>query len=730
MKRLKARNRPVGKGKIADVPVIMQMEAMECGAASLCMVLAYYDQWLPLERVRADCGVSRDGSSAKNILLAAQRYGLKTSAFRLEPEMLRENGVFPCIVHVGFSHFIVVCGFKGDTVIVNDPAYGRVKLPYKEFDKRFTGVTLMFEPTAAFEPAGRRVSVLEFAKHRLKGTRKAFIFAMLTTAVTSLIAFLNPAFSRVLLDRVLSGANPDWLYPLVFVMAGLAAMQLIVAYLKAVYLLKIEGKFAVVGSSEFFWHVLHLPMDFFSQRMAGDILARQKTNAGIASALIGTLAPLVLDTAMMLVYTFVLILYSPVLALIGLFSVAVNAYLAYKISQKRIDIARLQQRDAGKKTGATVSGIRMMTTIKASGAERGYFAKWAGYQAAENAGAQSIERLNAYLGSVPDLVTGLCDIAILGVGILMTFQGHFTVGMLLAFQGFINQFYSPVEHLIAAGQSLQEMRVHMERIDDVMRYDSAGRQSLAPDRELLPEEAQKKLSEITVRDVTFGYSPLAKPILNNLSFTLSPGKRIALVGSSGCGKSTISKLVSGLYAPWSGEILFDGKPLSDIPRALLASSLAIVDQDVILFEDSIRQNIKMWDESIADFDMILAARDAGLYEDIMRRRGGFDGKLLEGGRDLSGGQRQRMEIARVLAQDPSILILDEATSALDAKTEFDVVNAVKERGIACILIAHRLSTIRDCDEIIVLDHGSVVERGTHDELFALGGVYTNLVSSD
>ena len=718
---------PITKG-VAKVPVVMQMEALECGAASLAMILAYYGKWIPLEQVRLDCGVSRDGSNAKNILRAARSYGLSAKGYRYEPEVLKKEGRFPCIIHWNFNHFVVLNGFRGNKAVLNDPAKGTYTVPMSTFDESFTGICLILEPNENFVPEGKPQSMLAYAKKRLVGAGAAIVFVILTAVITSLLGIITPAFSRIFLDRLLTGENPDWLMPFTLALAGISVVQLVVAWIQAVYSLRINGKLAMVGNTTFMWKVLRMPMEFFSQRMAGDIQSRQSSNAMIAGQLVNTFAPLALNAVMMSFYLIVMLRYSVILTLIGLASVLVNLILSSIISKKRINITRVQMRDAGKLAGTTVAGIEMIETIKASGAENGFFEKWAGYQARVNTNMVRFQRMNQLLGLLPTLVSSLCDTAVLMTGVFLAMKGEFTVGMIMAFQGFLSSFISPATTLISAGQTLQEMRTDMERIEDVMKYPTDVTFENSDDSENI--EYDKLSGNIEIKNVTFGYSRLAEPLIKNFSMSLKSGSRVAFVGPSGCGKSTVSKLISGLYKPWSGEILFDGKPMSKIDRSVFTGSLAVVDQDIILFEDTIANNIKMWDNSIEDFEMIMAARDAQLHEDIMQREGGYQYKLTEGGKDFSGGQRQRMEIARVLAQDPTIIILDEATSALDAKTEYDVVKSIKDRGITCIVVAHRLSTIRDCDEIIVMDQGNVVERGTHEELMKNGGAYTQLVSNE
>lgn len=727
-KNTKSIKQPVTKG-VAKVPVVMQMEALECGAACLTMILAYYEKWVPLEQIRADCGVSRDGSNAKNVLKAARSYGLVAKGYRYEPDALKQKGKFPCIIHWNFNHFVVLDGFKGNKAVLNDPAKGCYTVSMETFDKSFTGICLMFEPSDTFEPGGKPKSMVHFAKKKLKGAGVAIAFTVITSIIASLIGIIEPVFSRIFLDRLLTGQNPDWFMPFIYGLVALSVVRLIVAFIQAIFSAKINAKIAAVGSTTFMWKALRLPIEFFSQRMAGDIQQRKSMNDSIAKNLVTTFAPLVIEAGMMVIYLVVMFRYSWILSLIGISSILINLFVSRIISKKRVNITRVQMRDSGKLAGTTVAGIEMIETIKASGAENGFFEKWAGYQASVNTQKVKFAKLNQYLGLIPQLVSSLTNTVVLIIGVYLTMEGHFTVGMIMAFQGFLTSFLSPAQKLISAGQTLQEMRSEMERIEDVMEYPT----DVVYDAENILDENEEynKLSgKVEMKNVTFGYSRLSEPLIKDFNMTLQPGSRVAFVGTSGCGKSTLSKLISGLYQPWSGEILFDGKPMTKIDRSIFTGSLSVVDQDIILFEDTIANNIKMWDTSIEDFEMILAARDAQLHEDIMQREGGYQYKITEGGKDFSGGQCQRMEIARVLAQDPTIIILDEATSALDAKTEYEVVKSIKDRGITCIVVAHRLSTIRDCDEIIVMDHGNVVERGTHEELYALGGFYTKLVSSD
>lgn len=715
--------------KIVKTPTILQMEMVECGAASLAMILAYHGKWVPLEKVRVACGVSRDGSTAASLLQAARNYGCETKANQFSIDQLKERADLPCILHWNFNHFVVLNGFKGDFAVINDPAKGIQKVSMKDFDEAFTGICLEMVPGEAFVPGGRPASVWSFVMSRIESSKKALLMLMLVGALTALTSILTPLFSKIFIDYILIDGNTDWLMPLLSAMGALAFYTVILFSVKEILLEKIEGKLAIVSNADFLWHTLRLPMEFYAQRMAGDIMSRQTSNDTVADTLVSKLTPVLLHFLLILFYLMVMLKYSLLLTAIGIFMMITNLLMAQYTARKRIQITRTQMRDSGKLYATTVSGIEMIETIKASGAESGFFERWAGFYAAVNGSDIAFTKTEKILGSIPELLQQLSSVFILTMGAWMVMEGHFTVGMLLAFQSFMTQFLQPVGELISAGQSIQEMRTNMERIEDVMKYEVDVKEDVSRLSEI-PEDAAKLSGQIQMENITFGYSKLSPPLVEGFSMSLAQGAKVAFVGSSGCGKSTLVKLLSGLYKPWSGTIQFDGQPIEDIPRDIFTASVAVVDQEIILFQDSISQNIKMWDESIEDFEVILAARDVQIHEDIMARENGYDTMLIEGGRNFSGGQRQRIEIARVLAQDPTIIILDEATSALDAKTEFQVMKAITDRNITCVVVAHRLSTIRDCDEIIVMDKGRIVERGTHEQLLQNEGLYTRLITTE
>ncbi len=713
--------KPIEKG-VARVPVIMQLEELECGAASLCMVLAYYQKWIPIEEVRNTCGVSRDGVSAGSILRTARFYGLEAQGYRCEAETLMKDVTFPCIAFAYGCHFVVVCGAKNGKIYINDPAKGDCKYTQKEFEDIFSNIVIQFRPSSSFVPSGKKKSILSYTKKRLKGTSLAIAFAFITGVIASMLGVITPAFSRVFLDYLLPGDNPQWIWPFLILLALFNLVQIVMTALQSVYSYRINGKMAVIGNSTFMWKILQMPMEFFSQRRAGDIQQRQASNATIASSLIETFAPLFLNTVMMFFYLGVMLKYSWILTLIGLVSMSINLVLSQYITKKRINITRVSMKESANLASTTIVGIDMIESLKSTGAENGFFTKWAGIQASANAQQVQYEKTDVYLSMIPQLITTITNYLILLCGVYLIMSGNFTIGKLMAFQGFLTSFMSPALTLVDTSRTLQEMRTNMERIDDVMEY---------PDEKIFSEEKetnyQSLSGKIEMKDVVFGYNVLSAPLIENFNLMIEPGESLAIVGDSGCGKSTISKLLTGIYAPWSGQILFDGKPLKEIYKGVFRSSVAVVDQDITLFEGSIADNIRMWDLNINDEEIVQASKDAQFHEDVMKRPHGYKGKLQEDGKDLSGGQRQKLEIARAFAMHPSILIMDEATSALDAKNEYAILQAVKNRKITCIMIAHRLSTIRSCDKICVMENGKIQGIGTHDELLENNALYQNLV---
>ena len=703
--------------------MVMQMEAVECGAASLTMIMAHYGKWLPLEQVRAACGVSRDGSSAKSILRAARNYGLEAKGYRTSPEGL--EGKQPAIIHWNFEHFVVFRGFdsKGRACL-NDPGRGPVKWPMEEFRKHFTGVCLTFNPSDQFEKGGEQTSILSYVKRNLSGASEAFWLTFTFALMGAFVALITPLFTRIFLDEILSGKNADWA-PYFFAGIGaLAVYHFFVLLLQNRYAKRVAGALALKGNKEYLRHLLRLPMSFFAMRHVGDLQQRMHLNESITHSLVEVLAPQIINIGLLVIYLLLMFSYSSWLTMIGVVAAVINLGLVQYFSKLRINLIRSMEQSEGKYFSATVSCIDNMESIKAAGAETGFFKYWSSLWAHKFNVNANADKQQAQMALLPVLANGLVNVAVLVLGAYLILNGELTVGMLMAFQGFMASFLQPVNAIVNASQTIVEMRSQMERVEDVMKYPEDHRD----DKGMMTQGKLGGLLEL--KHVTFGYSPLQPPLIEDFNLRIEPGHSVAFVGSSGCGKSTLAKLISGLYKPWSGEVLFDGRPIESISSEELTNSVAVIDQNVVLFDDTVAQNIRMWDPSIEDFTMMIACNDAQIRADIVSRPEGFSTKIVKGGQNFSGGQRQRMEIATALAKEPAILIMDEATSALDPKTEDEVMRRIRRLGPTQIIVAHRLSTIRDCDEIIVMDQGKILQQGRHEELIEQEGMYRNLMKSE
>ncbi len=719
---------------VVHTPVVLQMEAVECGAASLAIILAHHRRIVPLAELRAECGVTRDGSNAANLVKAAERYGLKAYGWSKDIEGLLDLRP-PYVVFWNFNHFLVVEGFRGGRVHLNDPAAGHVQVGLEEFDEAFTGVVLTFEPGPEFERGGKAPSVLRALRTRLRGLFGPLLFAVLAGFLLVVPGLAIPALTQVFVDEILVRGRSDWMRPLVLLMIAAAVALGALRILQLSCLRRMRIALSARLSSQFFWHLLQLPVSFYAQRYAGEISNRGRLNDRVAGELSGQLARTVIDVVMMGFYAAVLAFYDRRLTGVAVASALLNFLALRWLARRRIEAnMRLQQED-GKVAGASIAGLQTMETIKASGLENGFFQRWSGYYANASNARQELERSNQVLGVLPGLLAAATNVLVLVLGGWYVTRGQLSIGGLIAFQLLAASFLRPVGSLVQSGQTLQELRGDLLRLDDVLSHerDRAERSSaaIAPDGPETRAAEHPRLSGVLeLRGVTFGYDRNAPALIEDFELILRPGKRVALVGGSGSGKSTLAKLVCGLYRPWSGEILFDGHPREGIARAVLANSLAMVDQDVLLFAGTVRQNLTLWDPTVPEGLLLQACRDAEILDRVRALPGSLEGELDEGGGNLSGGERQRLEIARALVVAPSILVLDEATSALDTESERLIVERIALRGCSCLVVAHRLSTIRDCDEIIVLDHGRVVERGTHEGLWQLRGAYHELVKGD
>ncbi len=732
----KLKAEPKAKTKIykrAKTPTLLQMEAVECGAAALGIILGYHGRIVPLAELRRECGVSRDGSKASNVLKAARRYGLEAKGYKRELASLKEIQP-PYIVFWNFNHFLVVESIGQERVFLNDPATGPRTVSVQEFDEAYTGVVLVFEKGAEFKKGGRKANLFLSLLERLQSSSAALLYCVTAGFLLVLPGLTVPVFNQVFIDNIIVENRFDWTRPLLIAMGLTLFLQAGLNFLQKRYLRQLKIKLSVGMTSKFLWHILNLPAGFYAQRFAGEISSRVSINDKVAEILSGKLATTAIDTVMLIFYAIVMFTYDWVLTTIGIFFAIVNVVTLQLISRQRVDSNMRLAQDMGKVAGTEIAGLQSMETLKAGALESDFFARWAGYYAKGINSLQELSVTNQTVGVLPSLLNSLTNMLVLIVGGLRVMDGNISIGMLVAFQSLMSSFQSPVDSLVKFAGEIQELEGDINRIDDVLNN------PIDPELDRVQKgEVKQHASPITtyrlkghveLKNITFGYSRVEAPLVENFSMTLRPGERVAFVGGSGSGKSTISKVITGLYQPWAGEILFDGIPRSEIPRSVITNSLAVIEQEILLFSGSVRDNLTLWDDTIPDGQLVRACMDAAIHEIVMALPGGYNGELMEGAGNLSGGQRQRLEIARALVNNPSILVMDEATSALDTESESIIDQNLRRRGCSCIIVAHRLSTIRDCDEIIVMERGKVVQRGTHEQLWAMGGYYANLIKSE
>ncbi len=722
---------PIGKqANPVKVPTVLQMESVECGAAALSIILGHFGKFVPLEKLRIACGVSRDGLKATNIIKAAKQFGLESKGYAKSVEKLMQIET-PAIIFWNFNHFLVLEGFTKKKVFLSDPAQGRYSVTHDEFDEAYTGVVLTFKPTEQFEKGNEKRGLMSSLASRITNSKLSIVYILMASLFLVVPGLVIPSFIKIFIDKYLINGHADFVMPLLLIMAAVLAINAVLVYIQQYYLLKLETKLALATSSKFLWHVFHLPISFFTQRHSGEIGNRVSLNDKVARLLSGDLANAALNVIIVVFYAFLMFSYDVPLTLIGIGMAALNVIALKFVSRARKDGSRMLSNETGKLLGTTTSGISMIETLKASGRENDFFTNWIGYLAKVMNAQQELGWLTIRLNILPPLITSLTTTLILGLGALRIMDGEMTLGALVSFTFLMGNFIGPVNQLISVGTMLHDTESDMSRIDDVMNYETDEQfRNTASATDHQTEAAQNKLvGYFEMRNVTFGYNTTMAPLIENFNLKVKPGSRIALVGGSGSGKSTVAKIASGLYPLWSGEILLDGKPKTDIPRHVITSSLAVIDQEVLIFNGTIKENISFWDSTIPDKHIIQSARDAAIHDIVSVRKDGYDSSVMEGGSNFSGGQRQRLEIARALATNPSILIMDEATSALDSTAEKIVMDNIKKRGCTCLIVAHRLSTIIDCDEIIVMEYGKVVERGTHGELMKRNGVYAHLIET-
>ena len=711
-------------------PILLQMHATECGAACLGSILAYFGRWVPLTELREKCEVSRDGSSAASISRASRHYGLECRGLSIRAESLKKLPL-PLILFWQFSHFVVLEGFDSRNFHLNDPATGRRTLSAEEFTKSYSGIALRFKRGDDFKAGGERPGLFSQLHTLLAGSWNVLTGLLACGLMLTLLALLLPASLGVFVDDVLENHGP-W-GGLVAALLGGGILVYALSLLKHRFLKRLAVRIAVVGYNRGMSRLLRLPVEFFEHRLVGDLTDRVSSIDRIAKNLTEQFLVLLIDMAMGAVLLVAMLAYDVVLTLVVVLLALLHGLLAHFLNAHRNVRTQAMRREQGLLIGFGMQMLSHADNLRMTGSDDRFFSRWSGQQARELRARQLHSELASVNAAVPGLVAALRGAAILGIGGSLVMTGAMTLGTLVGFYILAEMFLAPVGRFLEFADKRHALETDLQRLEDVSKTaeDLVFRRRDPESESIRTFNGRLQLAgRLELRDVTFGYNKSRQPLIKDFNLAIKPGQRVAVVGPSGSGKSTVARLVAGICQPWSGEILFDGHPRDQIPEEVLRRSISMVDQEAVLFSASVRDNITLWNPAVPDEHIVAATRDASIHEEILLRPHGYATLVEEGGVNFSGGQRQRLEIARALVGHPTVLVLDEATSALDAATEEYVDDALRRRGVTCLIVAHRLSTVRDCDQIIVLDKGVEVQRGTHDELMAdQDGTYFKLVKS-
>lgn len=718
---------------IHRVPTVLQIEAVECGAASLAMVLAKFGRWVELSELRTACHISRDGSTAVGIMDGAKEYGLVPDGQMRTVQDLQGLQT-PAIIWWKRRHFVVLEGARDGKFHVNDPGLGRVKYSQDYFTQNYSGAAITFTTNDEFTKGGHPYRSGPGLLRRVLGSRIGVVFAVIAGLAAMLPGLLLAPISSTFVNEVLVTGARTTLGFLIAALIFVGVTRALLISLEYKALGRVQAKVAFSSNAEFVFRIFKLPLIFFGQRNVGDLVQRMGYSSAVAQLLAGQLAASVISMVAIIAYVALMFAYNWILTVVVVLLTAVNVVALRAVVRRRTIGQGLLMSENGHLQSITIGAIQSIETVKASGLEDEVFVQWSGQQTKVVAAEASFVTPTAIISAVPTVITLVTNAMILVIGGVTVINGSFTLGGLLAFQALTAGIVAPVNMLVATASQIQTIQVDLQRLDDALSYPLDPRftvsEQAASDSEVSIESAQKPLSgRLELTDVSFGFVSSAPPMIRDLTLTLTPGHRVALVGPSGAGKTTIGNLISGLYMPWSGTVTYDGRQITEIDPHVMSQGLAKVDQNIMLFAGTVRQNVTMWDESVPEELIFQALRDAQILDEVLSRPGGIDADVREGGLNFSSGETQRLEIARSLVRAPAILVMDEATSALDTGTEKAMDDAVRARGCSTVIIAHRLSTIRDADEIIVLGRGgAIVERGTNDELLAAGGQYAALVA--